>query len=55
MSNMKTNQATDSANMSKSGGVNFQGGAVRGVDVAKPDTLDGAAKVPMKGTSNGGK
>jgi len=51
----KANQSTDAANMSKSGGVNFQGGAVRGVDVAKPDRLDGAANVPRKGTSNGGK
>lgn len=51
----KANQSSDAANMSKSGGVNFQGGRVQGVDVAKPDSLDGASNVPVKGTSNGGK
>ena len=51
----KAHQATDAANMSKSGGVNFQGGVVKGVDVAKSDNLDGASRVPAKGTSNGGK
>mgnify|MGYP000215202686 CR=1 FL=1 len=49
----KANQSTDAANMGKSGGVNFQGGPVRGVDVAKAD--NGVGKVPAKGTSNGGK
>ena len=51
----KMNQATDHANAGCSGGVNFQGGAVKSVDVAKSDRLDGAGTVPAKGTSNGGK
>lgn len=52
-SNM-ANQSTDMANSGRSGGVNNHGGTF-GAKEHKPDSLDGAGNVPMKGTSNGGK
>ncbi len=55
MSNKMAHQTSDAANAGRSGGVSNHGGTVTSPSVAISDKLDGAANVPAKGTSNGGK